>query len=205
MGANSAKEADANEAGEVALVREPEDIFKSLFRAMAGSVSGSTKVTVESFIAAIKNNPPALKLMAALGDGGSNIKHKALLKGDAEALAAVFKAMDTNSDGELTWGEWCKYVGARRNVLTGKLFKSLDSEGVGSVANEKFAAAIKAEPIMLDLYNLNGCSAEGLVAKMDANGDGKISHEELQTIIKDVATSTPRKKPSKASLVPPKA
>ena len=198
MGASKSK---VVEVDEMSLVREPEDIFKSLFRAMAGSVKGNTKVTVESFVAGIQKNEPALKLIATLGDAGSNVKHKALLKGEEQALKDVFKAMDNDSDGELTWAEWSKYVGARRNVLTAKMFKSLDADGKGSVPNEKFIAALQAEPIMLDLYNLNGCSAEKLIKQMDANGDGMVSQEELSAIVKDVVVQTPLKKPSKAALV----
>lgn len=193
MGASKSKQKQAAETTGENVVREREDIFKALFREMTGSVSGSTQLTVAAFIAEIQRNEPALQLMATLADGGSNIRNKALLKGDADALTEVFKAMDTNSDGDLTWAEWSKYVGARRNCVANKMFERLDTNAVGSVPVEKVVAAIKAEPTILELYNLNGCSAEKLVAEMDANGDGVISKEELQSLVKQVAAETPRK------------
>lgn len=182
--------------------RTPEDLFKSLFRSLtrAGAVKGSTTIRQDTFIEAIQSKKEARSLIATLGDAGSNIRHKALLKGDGDALKALFTAMDTNEDGMLSWAEWSKYVGARRNVVVSKLFARMDTEEVGAVDAAAFVEAVKADAVLMKLFDLNGCSATTLIAMMDANGDGKVSKEELDQMVRKVASMTPLKKPSKKVL-----
>lgn len=111
-------------------------------------------------------------MLATLGDAGSNLRHKAIEKGDDAALKALFDAMDTNTDGRLTWAEWSRYVGARRNVNANKLFAKLDTAQTGKIEAKQFISAVQEDKQILALFDLNGCSSRNLLATLDANGDG---------------------------------
>lgn len=179
--------------------RVPEDIFKALFRSMTikGAVKSTTTIRQDQFIEAIKSNEEALQIFAMLGEAGSNVRRKAILKGDEEALRALFTAMDTNSDGMLSWTEWSKYVGARRNVVVSKLFTKLDTDGNGEVNATVFGNAIKSDAVLYKMFDMNGCDAKTVISMMDANGDGKITKTELDQLVKSVAAASPPKKPVK--------
>lgn len=85
---------------------EKEDVFKSIFRGLCegGEVRGNQTVRYAEFNAALKRNPDARRMVTLLADGQAD-------------LAAIFKEIDANGDGELTWAEWSKYVGQRRSAL----------------------------------------------------------------------------------------
>ena len=186
--------------------REKEDIFKAIFRSMLEKapeegktfkqVTKDSSLSVEQFIAGIKGSTEALEMIATLGDIGSNIRHKALAKGDDEALKALFASMDTNSDGALTWAEWSKYMGTRRGAITKKLFDKLDKEGKGSVETAALLKALQDDEQLYKLYDLGRSSAKMLVSKLDANGDGVVTKEELTTFISEISAAAPPRRPS---------
>ena len=195
MGSSSSRESAGAE-------REPEDVFKALFRTIAGGVKAGTSIKVDAFLEGIKAQPEALKLLSYLADKEDDGQHEALAIGNDAALRELFAAMDTDSDGDLTWQEWSRYVGTRRSVLAKKLFSQLDVEKKGLVPVAIFKEALDLNPTFLSLYNLNGCSTKTLMDQLDANGDGQVSTEELEGIVKKVAELTARKAPSKAALLP---
>lgn len=195
-----------SKAEEGSTEREKEDIFKAIFRSMLETapeegktfkqVTKDSSLSVEQFIAGIKGSKEALEMIATLGDIGSNIRHKALAKGDDEALRALFASMDTNSDGALTWAEWSKYVGTRRGAITKKLFDKLDTAGKGSVEAAAFLKALQEDEQLYRLYDLGRSSAKMLVSRLDANGDGMVTKEELTAFIAEISTAAPQKRPS---------
>lgn len=179
--------------------REREDIFKAIFRSLLDgqSVSKDSTLAVEEFIAGVRARPEALELLATLGDIGSNRRHKALAAGEEEALRELFASMDTSNDGTLSWAEWSKYVGTRRSAITNKLFARLDAAGEGVVDAAAFVAAFEENAQLRLLHDLGRGSATMLLGMVDANGDGKITRQELAEFMAVVQSATPLKKPSR--------
>ena len=60
-----------------------------------------------------------------------------------------------------------------------------------------FLAAIKADEQLFTLYNLGQSSAKLLMEKLDANGDGIVTRDELKAFLSDVQKTTMLKRPSK--------
>jgi hypothetical protein len=147
------------------------DAFKSIFRVMAATIDGAVEdgsaITVVDFVTSIKANPEALALITTLGnDGGGWFGNSSNLSaGDETALQALFKAMDTDSDGELTWAEWNAYVSKKRTSIVATLFAKLDPQKTGAVDAPAFVEALKSDSKTLALYNLCDCTSEALIAK----------------------------------------
>ena len=70
-------------------------------------------------------------------------------------------------------------------MLAQAIFKSLDpKKGSGTVPVADLAAALKQQPQTLEIFNLNGGSANGLLERLEAKAsDGEINWSAFKTLM----------------------
>ena len=116
-------------------------------------------------------------------------------------LRALVSEIDTDSDGVITWSEWSRFVGKRLISLAAKLFarcvakkspQSSEPTGVkkeSAVPAAEFAAQLKRDTRLLQLFNLSGSSTRALVDRLDANGDGEVTWDEFKAAVHEARGS----------------
>lgn len=77
--------------------------------------------------------------------------------------------IDTNKDGMVSKEEWVAYQE--------RVFKTLDKDGNGSLDAEEFYGHPKPVSFATGGY-AHGLETQQMFGKIDANGDGKVSHDE---------------------------
>ncbi len=81
-------------------------------------------MSTHDFVKAIRANRQAMRLLSLMGTDEAS--KASIAAGDEAAIHAMFKDMDLNGDGELTWSEWSRYVGKRRiSLAKAKLCRAL--------------------------------------------------------------------------------
>ena len=97
-----------------------------------------------------------------------------------EQLEALFKKLDTNGDGKISWEEYLDFMYKRilsyREKSTLELFKRLDVDGDGQVTDNE----VKARSFEAFGYHMTDDEVKDFFKKVDANSDGKISFEEFK-------------------------
>ncbi len=110
MGVGGSREDEYGDPGEIeyndrSSNREREDVFKTLFRTLSGTVTGNSLIRSDRFREAWMISPEALDLLAVLAPGGKGASKKKIAEGDTRALMYLFDTIDTDCDGLLSWGE----------------------------------------------------------------------------------------------------
>lgn len=107
-----------------------------------------------------------------------------LLLGTGNAYASdfgnareLFRQLDTNGDRALQFSE----IQAARAAL----FDRLDTNGNGFLDAEELRAAAQRAGERRDVAMVSGDNSAGQVARMDTNGDGRISRDEFSRFIPD--------------------
>ena len=77
--------------------------------------------------------------------------------------------IDTNKDGMVSKDEWAAYQE--------RVFKTLDKDGNGSLDAEEFYGHPKPVSFATGGY-AHGLETQPMFGKIDADGDGKVSHDE---------------------------
>ena len=77
--------------------------------------------------------------------------------------------IDTNKDGMVSKDEWVAYEE--------RVFKALDKDGNGSLDADEFYGHPKPISFATGGYS-HGLETQQMFGKIDANGDGKVSHDE---------------------------
>jgi Ca2+-binding EF-hand superfamily protein len=94
----------------------------------------------------------------------------------AEFQADLFKALDTNHNGELSEAEFAHLHEAMQTLMRQKMFAKLDTNGDGVLTPDEFPAFPKR------------------VSAMDTDGDGKVTRQEMRA-----AKQAPPAKPAPAN------
>jgi Ca2+-binding EF-hand superfamily protein len=81
----------------------------------------------------------------------------------------MMQMIDTNKDGMVSKDEWVAYQE--------RVFKTLDKDGDGSLDAEEFYGHPKPISFATGGY-AHGLETQHMFGKIDANGDGKVSHDE---------------------------
>jgi Ca2+-binding EF-hand superfamily protein len=124
-------------------------------------------------------------------------------RGPAALQEKLFSKLDVNGDGGIDQselGDFMDYVssatGSTSQTDSSQLFKTLDADGDGSISKQELTdgakklfeelraqlASTKSEKSD-DAQSAHKPDSKELFAKMDANGDGSISQDELSTFL----------------------
>lgn len=96
-------------------------------------------------------------------------------------LTEIFKALDDNNDGTLTYPEMVKAMEAKKIAVPEDLMalmKEIDSDGSGSIDYTEFVAATLDKRMYIGEQNLWQA-----FRVFDLDGDGKITQEELKSVL----------------------
>jgi len=124
-------------------------------------------------------------------------------RGPAALEEKLFSKLDVNSDGGIDQselGDFLDYVssatGSTSQTDSAQLFKTLDADGDGSISKQELTDGAKKlfEQLRTQLMSTQSEKSgaaqsahkpdpKALFAKMDANGDGSVSQDELSTFL----------------------
>ncbi len=112
------------------------------------------------------------------GDRG---RRRAAHAADADSLA-LFDRLDANHDGQLTTDE----VPAEKERLLKRLLRTADADHDGKLSQQEFVAGLSAPPVErskdsspTENRGLPGMNSEVAFRRLDANGDGRVTSDEI--------------------------
>jgi len=197
------------------------DIFEVIWKQLLKeeSIVGATTVQVKPFITALQRHDRSgrssevLQLMSLLGGEKGDAEkgeEKPLERGRGEAMQKLFKQIDANGDGEITWAEWSRWVAMRRSQLARSVYDEVKAEveagGASTAPGDPsgvpanlFVAALVSKPLLMQLFNVNG-SSKSIIGTLDANGDGVITWDEFRAVAAKVQGAETTRRQSSAGV-----
>jgi len=108
------------------------------------------------------------------------MEHYVATKEDKETLLEIFKALDTNDDGQLSKEELKEgfnkfFVNQSKTISIEKIFKNLDKNHNEKIDYTEFVTAVLDKNLLISQDNLRVT-----FNLLDADGNGKISLQEIQ-------------------------
>ena len=127
-----------------------------------------------------------VRMMHGLADGSG--AHLRLRQGYTERWEAISSAADVDADGSVDLGEWLAYWGsvlgdedrfqAEVSVLQARFFEIFDIDEDGYIGPDEFCN-------FFSCYGLSAAQARQVFMDLDANGDGRVTHEELMAMAQE--------------------